>query len=142
MLQHLILYLFGIIKSQTYPCGETLDPWKRLWVIPRPKHNTPSRLCLRCQFLGFASVWSSFVEFWDDIMNKVAILWLCHWCNSQAGRHAVIVYSHAYWTSVSVPLSPWTVLWLLKIEVELEDIHSLTLTSVPFKCFVLHGFRV
>ena len=45
------------------------------------------------------------------------------------------------WTSVPVPLLPWTVLWLLKIEVESGDSHSLTLTSVPFKCFVLHGFR-
>ena len=81
-----------------------------------------------------------------DVMNQIAVPWLCHDHNSWVGRH-VIRGSFASsarhdWTLVLMPLSPRMGLQLLKIAIELRNRQSLVPGSVPLKNLLYTGIMV
>ena len=82
-----------------------------------------------------------------DVMNQIAVPWLCHDHNSWVGRHVIrgsFASSAARhdWTLVLMPLSPRMGLQLLKIAIELRNRQSLVPGSVPLKILLYTGIMV
>ena len=129
-----------VLKSQIYYHKETSDPKKRLQVKPTPKHNSTTLQELLKIMIPLAIPRTKyFCRVLSDVMNKVAIPWLCHEHNSWVGRCMIRGPCAEAWLDLSFctpPLSPQLGLWLLKKETEPGDRQSLTLVLVPSKYFL------